>query len=102
MSQDPTREGQFVEFRKAFQQISARTESMAELAQRLTPSDEQQQEQMSKLQMKMQEHQLKMQIMSEQHQAKMMLKTQDVQNRASLRKFQTDTKLAMELSRPRK
>ena len=100
MAQDQTRQAQFVELRKAFQQIAARTESMGELAQRLAPSEEQQQEQAGKMQMKMQEHQLKMQIMSEQHQVKTNLKAQDVQQRAQLRKFQTDTKLAMELSKP--
>jgi hypothetical protein len=99
MSEDPTREGQFAEFRKAYQQISARWESMLELAQRLTPTEEAQQEQLTKLQMKQQEHQLKMQIMLEQHQAKMMMKQQDVGQRMNLRKFQSDTKLAMQLAR---
>jgi hypothetical protein len=99
MSEDPTREGQFTEFRKAYQQISARWESMLELAQRLTPTEEAQQEQLTKLQMKQQEHQLKMQIMLEQHQAKMMMKQQDVGQRMNLRKFQSDTKLAMQLAK---
>jgi hypothetical protein len=48
--------------------------------------------------MKQQEHQLKMQIMLEQHQAKLGMKQQDVGQRMSLRKFQSDTKLAMSLS----
>ena len=99
MAQDQSREAQFVEFRKVFQQVSAKAQSMAELAKRLTPSDQAQQEQLSKMQMKMREHQLKMQIMSEDHQAKQQLKAQDVQQRAGLRKFQMDTKLAMELGK---
>jgi hypothetical protein len=99
MAGDPTREAPFGELRKAFQQISARWQAMLELAQRLTPSEEAQQEQLTKLQMKQQEHQLKMQIMFEQHQAKAALKQQDVGQRMNLRKFQADTKLAMQLAR---
>lgn len=98
MAQDQAREAQFTQLRKAYQQISARWESMVELAQRLTPTEEAQQEQLTKLQMKQQEHQLKMQIMLEQHQAKLGMKQQDVGQRMSLRKFQSDTKLAMQLS----
>ena len=98
MAQDQTREGQFNQLRKAYQQISARWESMLELAQRLTPSEEAQQEQITNLQMKQQEHELKMRIMLEQHQAKLMMKQQDVGQRMNLRKFQTDTKMAMQLS----
>jgi hypothetical protein len=98
MAQDQAREAQFTQLRKAYQQISARWESMVELAQRLTPTEEAQQEQLTKLQMKQQEHQLKMQIMLEQHQAKLGMKQQDVGQRMSLRKFQSDTKLAMSLS----
>lgn len=98
MSQDQTRESQFTQLRKALQQVSARWEAMVELAQRLTPTEDAQQEQLNKLQMKQQEHQLKMQIMMEQHQAKLMMKQQDVGQRMNLRKFQNDTKVAMQLS----
>lgn len=98
MANDETRQEQYTALRKAFQQISARWESMVELAQRLQPTQEAQQEQMTKLDMKLQEHRLKMQIMAEQHQAKMMLKQSDVVNRMNLRKVQTDAKMALQLA----
>lgn len=102
MSQDPTREQQFMELRKAYQQLSARLQSMMELAQRLTPSNEQQQQQMTKLQMQMEEHRLKMQMMMEGHQAKMMVKQQETGQRMNLRKIQTETKIAQQLGAPRR
>lgn len=98
MSQDPTREKIFNELRKVFQQTAARWESMVELAKRLQPTEQQQQEQASKLQMKMAEHKLKMQIMAEEHQMKAALKQADSQNRMGLRKAQTDAKLALQFS----
>jgi hypothetical protein len=97
MAEDLTRREAYVELRKALQQISARWESMVELAQRLQPTEEAQQEQMSKLQMKLQEHQLNMRIKMEEHQAKLMLKQSDVQNRMSLRRIQTDAKMASQM-----
>lgn len=98
ISQDPTRKEAFVELRKAFQQISARWQSMVELAQRLTPSDQVQQDHLSKMQMKMQEHQLNMQIMAEDHQAQLQAKAVDLQHKIATRKAQTEAKIAAGLS----
>lgn len=98
MAEDLTRREAYVQLRKALQQISARWESMVELAQRLQPDEEAQQEQMTKLQMKLQEHQLNMRIKMEEHQAKLMLKQSDVQNRMNMRKIQSDAKMALQLT----
>jgi len=98
IAEDQSRQQAYVELRKAFQQISARWQSMAELAQRLKPSDEQMQEQQTKLSMKMQEHQLNMQIKQEEHQAKLAMKAQDVGQRMNLRRVQTDVKVATQLA----
>lgn len=99
LAADPTRQREFSELRKLYQQVGARWESMAELAQRLRPSEEQQQEQMTKMQMKMQEHQLNMRIKAEEHQLKMAAKQQEVSNRLNLRRIQTDAKIASQIVR---
>lgn len=98
IADDPTRQRPYVELRKALQQISAKWESMAELATRLKPSEKAQQEQMTKLQMKLAEHRLNMQIRAEEHQAKIQMKAQDTMQRMNLRRVQTDMKLATQIA----
>jgi hypothetical protein len=98
MAEDPTRATEFGQMRQAFQQITARLQSMAQMAQSMAPTEEEQQEQVSKLQMKMQEHQVKMQILQEQHQVKMALRQAEVQQRLQLRQAQTQIKVSTQLA----
>jgi hypothetical protein len=98
MAEDPTRTREFGEMRQAFQQIVARLQAMMRLAERLTPTEEEQQEQITRLDMKMQEHQLKMQMAQEAHQVKLALRQAEVQQRLQLRQAQTQIKVAGQLS----
>jgi hypothetical protein len=98
ISEDPTRRQAFSELQKAFQQIGARFKSMSELAQRLTPTEQVQQEHLSAMQMKMQEHQLNMQIVAENHQQQVQLRAADLQHKIAARKAQTDAKVATTLT----
>lgn len=95
-SQDPTRKQQFGDMSKAFQQIAARWKSMADLAARLTPTQQDQQDHLSRMQMSVQEHQLKMQQTAEAHQQQMQLKQADVGQKMNLRKVTTGAKLAIQ------
>jgi hypothetical protein len=98
MSEDPMREREFGELRQAFQQVVAQLQAMAKLIQQLTPTEGEQQEQSSRLQMQMQEHQLKMQMLQEAHQVKLSLRQAEVQQRLQLRQAQTQIKVATQLS----
>jgi hypothetical protein len=98
MAEDPTRAVEFGQLRQAFQQIVGRLQGMVRMAERLAPSEAEQQEQMTRLQMKIQEHQLKLQMTQEAHQQKMALRQAEVQQRLQLRQAQTQIKVAGQLT----
>lgn len=98
MAEDPTRATEFGQLRQGFQQIAGRLEAMSRMAERLAPTEEEQQEQQTRLQMKMQEHQLKMQMLQEQHQTKISLRQAEVQQRLQLRQAQTQVKVSTQLA----
>lgn len=98
MQQDTMREREFGELRKAFQKVAAKVQSFVALAQNLQPTEQEQQGQATRLQMKMQEHQTKMQMLQEAQRVNLALRQADVQQKLQLRQAQTQVKVAGQMS----
>jgi hypothetical protein len=94
---DPTRRDEFRELVKAFQNLQGQWEGVVRYLQKIEVSDEEQQEFMTRMQMKMQEHQIKMQTLVEEHQVRMQLKQQETQAKVAARRLETEMKVAGQL-----
>ena len=94
LAQDETRKELFGQLRKAFQQIQAQWASISSVAQKLTPSQQDQQGFATKMQMKMQEHQVNLQNAVEDATVKRDLRVQDVQQKMQLRRITTGVKIS--------
>jgi len=98
LSVDETRKELFGQLRKAFQQTQAQWTNIATTIQRLTPTEQGQQDFMTKMQMRMEDHRLRMQMLQEDHEAQLARKAQESQQRMQLRRVQTGVKISTRAS----
>jgi len=97
-SVDPTRANEFRELVKAFQTMQGQWEGVVRYLQKIEVSDQEQQEFMTRMQMKMQEHQIKMQTLVEEHQVRMQLKQAETQSNVALKRMEAENRVAGQLS----
>lgn len=98
LANDETRKELFGQLRKAFQQTQAQWTNIATTIQRLSPTEQGQQDFLTKMQMRMQEHGLRMRMLQEDHEAQLARKAQESEQRMNLRRVQTGVKISTHAS----
>lgn len=85
MAMDVSRQRDYMEFRKVFQQTMAKVIALRDLAVQLTPTDQERQEKATRMQLEQEAHQVKLQVMQEEAQQRMAISMQEAQQRMRLR-----------------